>query len=255
MVRVSIIDELLDGLDTDVALHDIRVGAFWTAVVVEKAGALRAGLASTLCAESHPHKRPPVWRAGSLLRHGAREVALLSRSKSSVEISIGMAAINALIEVDEDACTEINAADVIARQGAGKKVVVVGHFPFLPTIDALVDKLWVLEQHPQSTELPAKRAKDVVPLADVVAITGTTLMNGTFSGLIALCRPEAYVIVLGGSTPLTSRLFEHGVNALSGVVVRDVPAVLRAVSEGATFRQIPGKSLLTMEAPVQIVTG
>jgi uncharacterized protein (DUF4213/DUF364 family) len=39
---------------------------------------------------------------------------------------------------------------------------------------------------------------------------------------------------------------ERGVDAISGTRVVDVPAVLRAVAEGATFRQIPGKQLLTM---------
>jgi len=36
------------------------------------------------------------------------------------------------------------------------------------------------------------------------------------------------------------------VDAVSGTMVVDVPAVLRAVGEGATFRQIPGKRLLTL---------
>jgi len=41
-------------------------------------------------------------------------------------------------------------------------------------------------------------------------------------------------------------LFEWGVDALSGTRVADVGAVLSAVSQGASFRQIPGKRLLTM---------
>jgi hypothetical protein len=48
------------------------------------------------------------------------------------------------------------------------------------------------------------------------------------------------------SAPLSPILLERGVDAVSGTRVVDVPAVLRAVGEGATFRQIPGKRLLTM---------
>lgn len=72
------------------------------------------------------------------------------------------------------------------------------------------------------------------------------LINHTFEELLALCRPEAYVLVLGGSAPLSPLLFDYGVDAIAGTQVIDIPAVLRAVSQGATFRQIPGKRLLTM---------
>jgi uncharacterized protein (DUF4213/DUF364 family) len=82
----------------------------------------------------------------------------------------------------------------------------------------------------------------------VVAITGTSLINHTFEGLVQLCRPEAFVLVLGPSTPLSPLLFHYGVHALSGTVVDDVDEVLRYVEQGATFRQIHhhGVRLLTM---------
>jgi uncharacterized protein (DUF4213/DUF364 family) len=82
----------------------------------------------------------------------------------------------------------------------------------------------------------------------VVAITGTSLLNHTFEGLLALCRPDAAILVLGPSTPLSPILFERGVRFLSGAIVEKVDAVLRAVSEGANFKQIKrrGVRLVTM---------
>jgi uncharacterized protein (DUF4213/DUF364 family) len=80
----------------------------------------------------------------------------------------------------------------------------------------------------------------------VVAISGSTLLNRTFDELISLCPPGAYVLVLGGSTPLSPLFFEDGVDAVAGAYVVDVHAVLNAVSQGANFRQIPGKRLLTL---------
>jgi uncharacterized protein (DUF4213/DUF364 family) len=55
--------------------------------------------------------------------------------------------------------------------------------------------------------------------------------------------------VLGPSTPLSPLLFDYGVDAISGAVVVDIPAALAAISQGANFRQIPGKRLLTMTRP------
>ncbi|GAB4537623.1 MAG: hypothetical protein Kow0063_24630 [Anaerolineae bacterium] len=159
-----------------------------------------------------------------------------------------MATINALLPPRQDAWVEINAEQVIARHGAGKRVAVVGHFPFIPRLREQVGKLWVLELRPVGDDLPADAAADVIPQADVLAITGTTLLNRTFEGLMALRRPEALVLVLGPSTPLSPVLFEHGVHILSGSVVEDTASVLRAVSQGANFRQIhqQGVRLVTM---------
>ena len=66
---------------------------------------------------------------------------------------------------------------------------------------------------------------------------------------MALCSPEALVLVLGPSTPLSPVLFRYGVHILSGSVVEDVEAVLQAVSQGANFRQVHryGVRLVTIE--------
>jgi len=228
----------------------VCIGAFWTAVVVDKGGRPRCGLASTLRGDdNHQHGgSSPVAEAGNLHRRSGRELAELLLSDSTLEASIGMAAVNALLPVDENACSELNADEVIVARGAGRLVAVVGHFPFIPRLREVVGELWVLEQRPRPDDLPAEAAAKVIPQADVVAITGTSLINHTFEGLVRLCRPEAFVLILGPSTPLSPLLFHYGVHALSGTVVDDVDTVLHYVEQGATFRQIHhhGVRLLTM---------
>jgi hypothetical protein len=83
---------------------------------------------------------------------------------------------------------------------------------------------------------------------DVVAITGMTLINHTLERMLSLCPPEAFVLVLGPSTPLSPVLFTWGVNSLSGSVVMDVDDVVLAVSQGANFRQVhrAGVKLVTV---------
>jgi len=125
----------------------------------------------------------------------------------------------------------------------------VGHFPFVERVRQAVGACWVLELAPRPGDLPAERADELLPQADVVALTGTSLINHTFDDLIALCRPDAFVLLLGASAPLTPVLFEVGVSATSGTRVVDPQAVLRLVGQGATFRQIKrggGVRLLTM---------
>jgi len=44
--------------------------------------------------------------------------------------------------------------------------------------------------------------------------------------------------VLGPSTPLSPVLFDYGVDLLCGSIVTDIEPVLRAVRQGANFRQV-----------------
>jgi hypothetical protein len=247
---MNLVNELLATLP-DGVVWDIRVGAFWTAVVAEVDGQQHCGLASTLRndADHHHGGGPAVRDAGRLVGCSAHELAELARSYHPMEAAIGMATINALLPRHENRWVDLNAGEVIARHGRGKRVALVGHFPFIPYVRERVGVLSVLEQRPAGEDLPAEAACDVIPRAQVVAITGTALLNHTFESLMGLCRPGALVLVLGPSTPLSPILFDYGVHILSGSVVEDVEAVLQAVSQGANFRQVHrhGVRLVTIQ--------
>ena len=238
---MSILDDLLARLPDDVAVRSVLVGAHWTVVCSR-----HCGLASTITGDK-PHGHEQVRDVGRLHLKSARELAEYARSDNPLEASLGVAAINSLLDVDERNAVEVNAAQVLAEQGRGKNVALVGHFPFIPKLRDQVGQLWVLELRPSEGEYPAESAADLIPQADVVAITGTALINYTLDGLLALCRPNALVMVLGPSTPLSPVLFAHGASIISGARVIDEAAVTRTVAQGATFRQVEGVRLLTLQ--------
>jgi uncharacterized protein len=94
---MSIADGLIASLQEDAPVRRVQIGAFWTAVLAE-----RCGLASTSPAGGHSHERAPVVEAGRLTERSGLELARLARSDSLLEAAVGVAAINALLEVDED---------------------------------------------------------------------------------------------------------------------------------------------------------
>ncbi len=236
---MSLLDDLIASLPEDAPIRSVLVGLHWVVVCSRF-----CGMASTLQSE-HSHGTPDVREAGNLQLKSAKELAQLIHSDSALEASIGMAAINSLLEVDESQGVEINAADVLAERGRGKNVALVGHFPFISRLRQSVGQLWVIEKHPGEGDYPAYAALELLPRADVVAITGTTFINRTIDSLLELCSPEATVMVLGPSTPLSPILFDYGVNILSGTRVVDEAAALRTVGQGASFRQVEGVKLLT----------
>jgi uncharacterized protein (DUF4213/DUF364 family) len=237
---MRIVEELLSSLGEDVPVRSVLVGAHWTVVCSR-----HCGMASTILGEK-PHGHEKVREVGRLHQRSALELAGYARSENPLEASLGVAAINSLLEIDGRQADEINAAEVLASRGRGKNIALVGHFPFIPKLRQAAGQLWVIEQRPAEGEYPAEAAEDLIPQADVVALTGSSLINHTLDRLLALCRPEALVMILGPSTPLSPVLFAHGATLLSGTRVTDEEAVLRTVAQGATFQQVEGVRLLTI---------
>ncbi len=241
---------LLDSLPQDGIVEQVTVGLFWTAAVVQVAGQRRCGLAATLSNAEFEHtRRPAVWDAGRLDGCSTEKLLKGLFSESYTEVGIGLATLNALLPPVQNP-VELAAEEYIARHGAMSRVALIGHFPFVERLRGQVRHLWVLELNPHEGDLPAAMAPEVVPQADILAITATTLINGTFNGLLRLRRPDAKVLLLGPSTPLSPLLFAQGVNVLSGAVVEDVDRIVRWVRQGATFRQMrqEGVRLVTIEA-------
>ena len=244
---MNVVDMILAALPTpDARVLDVRVGPFWTVVWTDHG----AGLASTQSDAHEPHGTSAIRWAGQLTDHSALDLAGLLRSESLMEAAIGMATVNAISPVPEDRLTDRNAAAEIIERGVGRRVAIVGHFPFVPEVRVAVGHLDVLELSPRDGDLPANSASEIIPHADVVAISGTTLVNGTFDGLIHLCRPGAYVIVLGPTTPLSPVLFDCGVDLIAGTVVVNPKEALQLAGQGAIFRQMRGVRLVTMARSV-----
>jgi uncharacterized protein (DUF4213/DUF364 family) len=234
---MSILEQILSTLPAGQVV-DVRIGLHWTAVSVETAGERRCGLASTLQG-AHDHRRTPdVPHAGVLEGFSANELAKAALGYAPVMASLGLAAINALLPRQPELWSEENASEIIARFGAGQRVAMVGRFPFASELLPRVGELLVLEQNPGPDDLPAEAAPDVIPAAAVVAITGMTISNHTLEGLLRLCDPQAKVVLLGPSTPLSPVFFEFGVDVISGSVVTNIEPVLRLVSQGANFHQM-----------------
>jgi uncharacterized protein len=235
---VTLLAEMIATVQADAPVSRVCQGLFQTALTSRA-----CGLAATLYDDTDftGHQvRPPVTAAGTLTGRSALETARLALSESLPEASLGMAALNSLLEVDPARCAEVNARDELLRLGAGRRVAVVGHFPFVAQLRAGVRALDVLEQRPRPGDLDAAAAPEVIPRADVVAISGTACTNHTLEALLALCRADAYVVLLGGSVPLSPVLFDYGVDAVAGTLVTDADEVYRVISQGGTFRQIQG---------------
>ena len=235
---MKILDDLISSLTGDSVVREVHACVLWTAVVSRN-----CGLASTF-RDEHPH-HGRVRNAGNLCGMSALALAEYAKSDNLLEASIGMATINSLIDIDKDRCIEGNALDVLARQGGGKKIAIVGHFPWIPQLQTVAKKLWVIEQRPREGDLPAEAAEDTLPQADVVGISGTSFTNHTIEKLLDLSK-NSFTVLIGPTSPLSPVLFDWGVDVIAGVKVVDPEKAIRCISEGAIFKQVEGVELVSM---------
>jgi len=239
---MKILDDLVSTLNMEAKVRDVRQGLFHSGVLTRN-----CGLAATLPRDALRQEQPSVKETGSLLEKSALGLAQLAYSESILEAAIGMATINSLLEIDEGRCDSLNAGDIIAEKGKDKRVAIVGHFPFIPKLRGIVEELWVIEKNPHEGDFTEDEAETLIPRADVVGITGAAFTNHTIEHLLKLRSPEAYIVILGDTVPLSPVLFDYGVDAVSGTKVIDPELALRCVSQGATYRQIKGIRQLTMK--------
>ena len=90
---------------------------------------------------------------------------------------------------------------------------------------------------------PAETFPEIVPQADVLLITGTTLINDTLPALIACARPTARVVVVGPTVPILPDAFLDRPGMVLGTVrVTDAPALHRVLAEGGSGYHFFGRS-------------
>jgi uncharacterized protein len=239
----SILGRLLSSQKEDALASDVRVCAFFTAVVSRN-----MGLASTLRRFPHLGTGPPVPRAGLLVPASARDLASLALSSSLIEASIGLAALNSMIEIDSRCLVDRNAGDLISERGRGRPVAVVGDFPFVRKLRGTTSELWVFEQGSKVRRgtLAEDQMPAILPRAEVAAISSTTLLNHSLDRILDYLDPDCFTILVGPSTPLSPVLLDLGFDALCGSVVVDRERALASLSQGATFRQVRGVKHVVM---------
>jgi len=226
---VRLIDDLLASVaHLDCPVKRACVGLHWT--VVESR---YTGIAHTF----KTNQKYELESSGALLQKTALELASRLRSWEPLEASLGLAALNSLIEATGRAG---NVFDHVLRIAQGKTVTVIGRFPWNEQIAQVAGQAYLLEIDPQPGEFPYYACEELVPASDLVVITATALINKTLPRLLELSK-HATAVVLGPSTPMNDVLFRYGASMLGGVRVTHPDALLASVMQGVKkFRKLDG---------------
>src|SRR4029077_14994669 len=161
---------------------------------------------------------------------------------NGISRALGIATLNALAELcwrrrpapGVELRAETDAFDATEFHASDRVVLVGAFIPFLKELKRRRQPYLVLEENPAMLKpeemafyRPADAAPEIVPAADVLLITGATLINDTLEDLLALARPEARVTVLGPTVGMLPDAFlARGADILGTVRITDPDAFL-----------------------------
>jgi uncharacterized protein (DUF4213/DUF364 family) len=180
----------------------------------------------------------------------AAEVLTALTSKEPIKATIAIATLNALSAICwERGLTDnysiqmnIDAVDAV-RMPAESSVAVIGAFvPILRKLKTRGGRWWVIEQDPQTLKsdemdhfIPADQYAETVSAADVLIVTGVTLVNHTLEPILKAARPDAEIAVIGPTAGmLPGALFERGVRVVGGVWVKKPGELLDVLAAGGS---------------------
>lgn len=236
----AVYDWLLASASSREPVQGVLLGLNWT--LAESAGG--CGFAFS----SRQVPRTLGW-AGTLASRSAAELRPWLRSWDAAEAAVGLAVLNAGINARSPCLVEavplrgeapghLRVFAHFRPQLDGQRVAVIGRYPGL-------ERLWhdldyqCLERNPQDGDLPDSAAEFVLPQADWVFVTASSLANQTLPRLLELSR-QARVVLMGPSLPWLEGWRQFGVDYLAGVRVLDAAAAWRVAAEGGGTRLFAG---------------
>lgn len=238
MILEALRSAALDRAGT-VILQDVRIGQHYVAVELDTGSvglAYRFGDGSIEPGNTWPAVDRPL-----------RETLDCLTSENLLERTVGLAAANAIFNTAEVGTSpgwsrvSGDLLDVLALT-KDDRVGMVGYFaPLAPEIRKRAGGLLIFEEALERAEglYPADRAPDLLPACSVVIITATSIINRSFENIAAAAGPTRIRAVLGPSTPLVPEIFKgYSISHLSGTIVKDPAAIVRAVGEGAGARTL-----------------
>lgn len=256
--RKSITKELIEIIQKSQVINrlnitpkNLRIGVFYTGVVLSTG---HAGMSYTpvqeipeavCCPRSHA-KMP---QAGNLLNFSVTGLMEYALDDNVLKAAVGIATINALsailLEDDHSPYKPSafgNALDLV-KISKEDTVVMVGAFPpFIKRIQEITKKLFVIEKNPRSAgkgdrvEIePEARMLELIPQANILIITGVTLVNHTLEPILRLAGKARDIVVVGPTASVYPEpLFKRGVTVSGGVRVTDASKMIHLIGEAGS---------------------
>ncbi len=227
--EAALVRRLLAGADGAGLVQEAAWGQRFVAIKAQG----RVGLASTLGA------RPALEEARALKELIGRPLSQCCPwlgGPAPFLASAGLAALNAACPLPPaDQLQPGGAQGWLLGWAQGRRVVVVGDFPFGARLAEAAESFAVMELRPGSTGPAPGQWARALAACQLLAVSATALLSGSLAWFLG-SAPQARKVVLGPSTPLSKVLFAAGAHLLAGSLVSQPAAIMAAVRQGLPYR-------------------
>lgn len=231
----EIYDLMLDYGTTDTQVKEILIGLTWTLCLTEGAG---------LCMSPGIATRTLPW-SGTLVNKSISELAPWLRSWDAYQATVAMAAINSIVNsssslpdtgtvLSPDSSANLAVFEHFLPQIRNKNVCIIGRYPGLSKYSTQM-QMKVIELNPGLEDFPAPASEFLLPEAEWVFLTATSIVNKTFPRLVQLAK-NSKLVLMGPTLPWLPDLKQMGIDYLAGVKVTNLPALKETVAEGGGVR-------------------
>lgn len=232
---LELYQKILSQVPQDVPVARVQLGLNWSCVEAGGAG---------LCFSPQDVPRTLSW-PGTLAGRSSQALASWLLSWNPAESAVGLAAVNASINqqspllrdsllLHNSAPGHLRVFEHFRPQLRDANVAVIGRYPG-------IEQVWTdvhfqcIERRPQAADYPDAAAEWLLPEADWVFITASSIANKTVHNLLTLAK-GATVVLMGPSMPWLEVWGDYGVDYLAGVQVMNPQALWQVVAEGGGTR-------------------
>jgi uncharacterized protein (DUF4213/DUF364 family) len=233
---MKILSDLLCSLKTDALVREAGISKRWSYLLSKK-----LGIALNFRGV-YPNKK---FNQRVLEEKSARGVAKYALSHNLIEASLGLAAISSLVDVRQKFIST-KGEEIIYKMAEGKNVVMVGHFGFSKRLKKIASHLNILELRPQEGDLPSNQAGRVIPTANILIITSSTLVNHTLEGLLKYRSKKTFTMLLGPSAPPATLFFDYGIDAVCTSLFNQPFKMIRHLKRGGHFYNGAGVKFIAL---------
>ncbi len=225
----EILNAIWEGLDNDLVLEDLSIFLNW---IVTKSR--RYALANYFLGMPGLDLDPngDTYLRDLLGRPVKKVIRELFDTRETLRVSTGMSCLNSALSVPEDVF-DGNAIDPFLDRARRLRTCFIGHFP---AADLWRDQKYsvnVVELFPQPGDIHWDHSHEVLAAADLVFITGLTLVNGTFPEVVRRTPNASYRVLLGPTVPLSPVLFDYGIHLIGSTLILDIDRAIDCCRWGA----------------------
>ncbi|MFH0921192.1 MAG: DUF364 domain-containing protein [Fibrobacterota bacterium] len=213
--------------DRSVLIEDIHLFRHW---VVVKAGRYEMSTCFTATLGLTEDSRD-TWLGGLIGQNAAETAEKYLAAADVLRIAVGMACLKCVIPSVSNV-SESSAFAPFSEQTRTQPSCFIGHFHDAAAWRDEGRPVSIVELQPRPGDIHWNDAHAVLSRAELVFMTGLTLVNGTFGEVIRRTPNATVRVIMGPTVPLTPALFKLGLHWLGTCRILDIAKTLRYFSLG-----------------------